>query len=57
MSKLRVKVTRHLCFTNSKKLQLLAVQACNSANRAAFQNPTKSLSAQWSIDVKGVMTF
>ncbi len=35
------KVTRHLCFKNSKNLQLLDVQACNSANRAAFQNPTK----------------
>ena len=31
----------------AKKLQLLDVQACNSANRGAFQNPTKSLSAQW----------
>ena len=31
------KVTRHLCFKNSKNLQLLDVQACNSANRAAFQ--------------------
>ncbi len=52
-----LKVTRHLCFRNSKNLQLLDVQACNSANRAAFQNPTKSLSAPWSIDVKSVVTF
>ncbi len=52
-----IKVTRHLCFKNSKKLLLLDVQASNSANRAAFQNLTKSLSAQWFIDVKSVMTF
>ncbi len=35
-----LKVTRHLCFKNSKNLQLLDVRACNSANEAAFQNPT-----------------
>ena len=52
-----IKVTRHLCSKNSKNLQLLDVQACNSDNKAAFQNPTKSLSAQWSIDVKSVVTF
>ncbi len=46
--KTTLKVTRHLCFKNGKNLQLLDVQACNSSNRAAFQNPTKSLSAQWS---------
>ena len=40
---LPVKVARHLCFKNSKNLQLLDVQACNSANRAAFQNPTKNV--------------
>ncbi len=38
-----LKVTKHLCFKNSQILQLLAVQACNSANRAAFQNPTENL--------------
>ncbi len=53
----QLKVTIHLCFKNSKNLQLLDVQACNSANEVAFQNPTKSLFAQWSIDVKGVVTF
>ena len=52
-----IKVTRHLCFKNSTKLQLLDVLACNSANRGAFQNSTKSLSARWFIDVKSVMTF
>ncbi len=26
-----LKVTRHICFINSKNLQLLDVQACNSA--------------------------
>ncbi len=36
-------------------LQLLDVQACNSANKAFFQNPPKSLSAQWSIDVKSCL--
>ncbi len=36
-----------------KNLQLLDVQA----NRAAFQNLTKNLSAQWSIDVKSVVTI
>ncbi len=46
-----VKVTRHICSKNSTNVKLLDVQACNSANRAAFQNPTKSLSAQWSIDL------
>ncbi len=40
-SKVPLKVTRHLCFKNSKNLQLLDVRACNLANRAAFQNPTK----------------
>ncbi len=39
----QLKVTRHLCFKNSKKLQLLDIQACNSANRAAFQNPTNTV--------------
>ncbi len=29
------KVTRHLCLKNSKKLQLLDVQSCNSANLLA----------------------
>ncbi len=38
---IHIKVTRHLCFKKSKNLQLLDVQACNSANKAAFQNPTK----------------
>ncbi len=52
-----LKITRHVCFKNSKNLQLLDVQACNSANRAAFQNLIKSLSAQWSIDVKSVVTL
>ena len=47
---LMLKVTRYLCFKNGKNLQLLDVQVCNSANKAAFQNPTKSLFAQWSID-------
>ncbi len=28
-----IKVTRHLCFKNSKYLQLLDVQACNSAKK------------------------
>ncbi len=42
-SSIPFKVTRHLCFKNSKKLQLLDVQACNLANRAVFQNPTKSI--------------
>ncbi len=41
---------------NSKNLQLLDIQAFNSANKAAFQNPTKGLSTQWSIDVKSVVT-
>ena len=31
---------------------LARYEACNS-----FQNPTKSLSAQWSIDVKSAVTF
>ena len=32
-------------------MQFLDLQACNSANKEAFTNPTKSLSTQWSIDV------
>ena len=46
---MKFKVTRHLCLKNSKNLQLLDVQACNSANRAAFQNP-------WSIGQKGFLS-
>ncbi len=38
-------------------LQLLDVMACNSANKQSFQNPTKGLFAQYSIDVKSTVTF
>ncbi len=45
-----IKVTRHLCFKDKKDLQLLDVQACNSANKAAFQNQTKSLFVRFGKD-------
>ncbi len=41
----QVKVTRHLCFKNSKNLQALDILAYNSANKQSFQNLTKSLFA------------
>ncbi len=31
-------------------MQVLDIQGCNSANKPSFQNPTKSLFAQCSID-------
>ncbi len=42
---------------NSKNLQLLEILACISPAKPSFQNPTKSLFAQCSIDVKSVVTF
>ena len=36
-----VKVTRHLCFINSKNLHLLDILTCDSANKPSFQNLTK----------------
>ena len=52
-----IKVTRHLCFKNSKKLHPLDILACNSANKPCFQNTTKSLFPQCSIDVKCYCIF
>ncbi len=52
-----IKVTRHVCFKNSKNLRLLDILACDSANKPSFQNLTKSLFVQWSIDVKSAVTF
>ena len=37
LPRILLKVTRHLCFKNSKNLQLLDIQACKSANKAGFQ--------------------
>ncbi len=45
-------ITRHLCCKNSKTLHPLDILACNSATKPCFQNPTKSLFGQCSIDVK-----
>ncbi len=42
---------------SQQNLQLLDVLACNSANKPSFSNPTKSLFAQRSIDVKSAATF
>ncbi len=50
------KVTRHLCFKNSKNLHPLDILACNSANKPSFQNPAKSPFAQCSIDIKRAVT-
>ncbi len=36
-----VKVTRHICFKNSKNLHPLDIMAWNSAIKPSFQNPTK----------------
>ncbi len=54
---LYIKVTRHSCFKNSKNLRPLDILACNSANKPSFQNLTKSLFAQCSIDVKSAMSL
>ncbi len=51
------KVTRHLCFKNSKNQCPLDILACNSADKPSFQNPAKRLFAQCSIDVKSAVTF
>ena len=37
------KVTRHLCFENSKYLQPQDILAFISANKTSFQNPKNSL--------------
>ncbi len=37
----KLKVTRHLCFKNSKNLRPLDILACNLANKPSFQNPPK----------------
>ncbi len=54
----RFKVTRHLCFKNSKNLHPLDIVGFNSANKPSFQNPTKSLFFfhLWSIGQKGFLT-
>ncbi len=51
------KVTRHVCFKNSKNLHPRDIPACDSANKPSFQNQTKSPFAQCSIDVKSAVTF
>ena len=40
----------------AKSLQPQDVLACNSANKPSYQNPTKSLFAQCSVDVKSAVT-
>ncbi len=40
-----------------QNLQLLYVLASNSANKPSFQNPTKRLFAQCSIDLKSAVHF
>ena len=42
---------------NSPNQQLLDILTCNSGNKPSFKNPTKSLFAQRSIDVKSAVTF
>ncbi len=54
---IKIKVTRHLCFKNGKNLHLLDILACKSANKPSFQNLTKSLFVQCSMDVKSAVTF
>ena len=54
---LYIKVTRHSCFKNSKNLRPLDILAYNSANKPSFQNPTKNLFVQCSIDVKSAMSL
>ncbi len=39
------------------KIAKICILAYNSANTPPFQNPTKSLFAQWSKDVKNAVTF
>ncbi len=51
------KDTSYVWGKKQQKLQLLDILACNSANKQSFQNPTKSLFAQRSIDGKSAALF